>query len=163
MRLIGYDRLGYGSLDSTAWPHRCRLCSPGHVLALWSASAGGTETKEGRDLPGVRTVGQPLEIVRVAAAPVPFGGQDEQVSPVRQAPSVRANGARPPGSSTRCRISPPSATRTNENSVDTQTAPSASRQMPSGATPSANTSRLDRPPSGLMLKVVSRPVKSQAI
>ena len=76
-------------------------------------------------------------------------------------PSMQAKQKR--SSSIRSSTSPPSRTRRQAFIAGVQTAPSASRQMPSPPSPSsAHTRRFDSPPSAAMSNAVSRPVKDSA-
>ena len=144
-----------GSRDVTSVPVSAPLNPEGRAslqarrLVGWAPGAG-TGTSRAR----IRPVGSPLNIAG------PLDQSPTTMNRVRRFGPPRAHEKQPSLVSTVCSTSPPSRTRTQWR-LDTsayQTAPSASRQMPSGAAASprwAQTRRLARLPSAVMSNAVS--------
>jgi hypothetical protein len=151
--------------DKTRSPPGCR------VACVWRKARSlrqgrimsGDEQVKFPPLPGrvrISPVRGPLvSRWRLLVMPSAFRHSAVMMNRVRRSgpPSINANSARFWRSSTRCRTSPPSATRTIEYPpVETQTAPSASRQVPSGPTAHTTPDRLATVPVGRMAVCAAR-------
>src|SRR6185312_14537516 len=114
----------------------------------------------GSPAPGTSTAIVSMRPSRLSAAGSPLAEQVQMKSVLRSGPpSMQAYEPSAPVEISRS-MRPPSNARTTRlpTGSATQIAPSSSRQMPSGKTPSncANTRRLARPPSASMSNAVSR-------